>query len=332
MKLRYVKLKQSDEYSVAVRQSGRWVPLKSAFSDSNDKMDPAVYAAADDMISFLQGGRTLQDKIRHNIEQAGNTDFTDTFDPAPLLPFRPLSFRDFMLYEKHVIDAGKGFVRRFMPKLAPIISVYESITGKPYPKLRPKRIWYEKPIYYMGSHINFYTEGQTIPWPKYTKVLDYELEIGLVIVKPLYNATAQEALQAIGGLTIVNDFSARDIQLPEMMSGFGPVKSKNFANAMGQVIVTADEILSHLDDLSVRVIVNGEKWGEGSTAGPYHRIEEAVAYASAAERILPGELMATGTIPGCSGVEAGRWLSPGDRIVLEVDGLGSLENTIAAGP
>ena len=330
MKLRRVKLNHKDEYSVAVRQNGHWVPLKSAFSGSVEKVDATGYAAAGDMISFLQGGRRLQDKTRRILGQAGSTDYTDTFDPVPLLPFQPMSFRDFMLYEKHVIDAGKGFVRRFMPKLAPVVTAFESITGKPYPKLRPKNIWYEKPIYYMGSHINFYTEGQTIPWPAYTKVLDYELEIGLVIVKPLYNATAQEALQAIGGFTIINDFSARDIQLPEMMSGFGPVKSKNFANAMGHVIVTADEILPRLEDLSVRVIVNGEKWSEGSTAGPYHRIEEAVAYASAAERILPGELMATGTIPGCSGIEAGRWLSPGDRIVLEADGLGSLENTLSA--
>jgi len=86
--------------------------------------------------------------------------------------------------------------------------------------------------------------------------------------------------------------------------------------------------MPRLDELSVRVSVNGEKWGEGSTAGPYHRFEEAVAYASAGERILPGELMATGTIPGCSGIETGRWLSPGDRIVLEVDGIDRLENTI----
>jgi len=71
----------------------------------------------------------------------------------------------------------------------PIVSAFESITGKTYPKLRPKKIWYEKPIYYMGSHINFYTDGETIPWPAYTRALDYELEIGMVIAKPLYNAT-----------------------------------------------------------------------------------------------------------------------------------------------
>ena len=127
----------------------------------------------------------------------------------------------------------------------------------------------------------------------------------------------------------MNDFSARDVQLPEMMSGFGPVKSKNFANAMAPAVVTADEIWPRFNDLSVRVSVNGEKWGEGSTSGPYHRLEEAVAYASTGERILPGELMATGTIPGCCGIEAGRWLSPGDRILLEVDGIGYLENIIS---
>jgi len=329
MKLKRVKLTGSDDYSVAVWHNGRWVPLKSDLLVPVEEKNDAIYAALGDIILFLQGSTALQEKLRPILDRAGDTDFTDAYDPAPLLPFQPLSFRDFMLYEKHVIDAGKGFVRRFMPKLVPIISAFESITGKPYPKLRPKKIWYEKPIYYMGSHINFYTEGETIPWPAYTRALDYELEIGMVIAKPLHNATPQEALQAIGGFTVVNDFSARDVQLPEMMSGFGPVKAKNFANAMGSVVVTADEILPQLDKLSVRVRVNGENWGKGSTAGPYHRFEEAVAYASAGERILPGELMATGTIPGCSGVETGQWLSPGDRIVLEVDGIGTLENTIA---
>ncbi len=343
MKLRLVRLKGFGElkitYSVAVEHEGHWVPLLSAlyrlqdpeFAPEHDTADfPTIQRTATDVLAFLEAGEAARKeaaRLMTVVSKAGAT-FEDDFDPAPILPFRPLSFRDFMLYEQHVVAAGKGLVRRFLPKMWKPLALYEKLTGKPHPKLRPKPIWYEKPIYYMGSHINFYTEGETIPWPSYTRALDYELELGVVVARPIYNATPQEALEAIGGFVVINDFSARDVQYPEMTSGFGPVKAKNFANAMSAVVVTADEILPRVEALRVKVTVNGEVWGEGSTAGPQHSLGEMVAYASLGEKVLPGEVMATGTIPGCSGMETGQWLSPGDEIVLEIEGVGSLRNRI----
>ena len=343
MKLRLVRLNTFRElrisHSVAVEHEGRWVPLLPAlyrlqdpeFAPDHDTADfPTIQRTATDLIAFLGAGKAAREEAARLLEivsQEG-ADFSEDFDPAPILPFQPLSFRDFMLYEQHVINAGKGLVRRFLPKMWKPLALYEKLTGKPHPKLRPKPIWYEKPIYYMGSHINFYTEGETIPWPGYTRALDYELELGVVIARPIYNATPQEALEAIGGFVVINDFSARDVQYPEMTSGFGPVKAKNFANGMSAVVVTADEVLPHVEALTARVTVNGTPWGEGSTAGPQHSLGEMVAYASLGEKVLPGEVMATGTIPGCSGMETGQWLSPGDEIVLEIDRVGALRNII----
>jgi 2-keto-4-pentenoate hydratase/2-oxohepta-3-ene-1,7-dioic acid hydratase in catechol pathway len=248
------------------------------------------------------------------------------------LPFEPRSFRDFMLYERHVIDAGRGMVRRFMPQMWEGLSAYESMHGEPHPDLRPRPLWYEKPIYYVGNHLSFIPDGATVPWPAYTRALDYELELGVVIARPIRDAAPDDAVQAIGGFVVVNDFSARDVQYPEMTSGFGPVKAKNFATGLGAVVVTADEVLPHVEDLRVEVRVNGAVWGEGHTGGARYSLGEMVAYASLGERLHPGELLATGTIPGCSGLETGQWLSPGDEVELRIERVGTLRNVIGTSP
>ncbi len=144
-----------------------------------------------------------------------------------ILPFHPRSYRDFMLYEAHFINAARGFVKKYMPKLAPAIAMYEKAFKKPFPKLKPKNRWYTYPIYYMGNHLNFVTDKCIIKIPEYTRELDYELELGAVITAPLKNASPEEAENAIGGFVVFNDFSARDVQLEEMDSGFGPMKTKN---------------------------------------------------------------------------------------------------------
>lgn len=252
----------------------------------------------------------------------------DSFDPQPVLPFQPLSFRDFMLYEQHAVDAGRGLVKRFFPWRNRLLLAYESLTGQRHPGLHPGRLWYEKPIYYMGNHLAFVTEGDVIPWPAYTQALDYELELGVVMAHAVRNVAPQDALEAVGGFTVINDLSARDVQYAEMISGFGPVKSKNFTTAMSVAVVTADEVLPYVGDLDVEVRVNGEVWGKGNTRGAQHSIGEMIAYASSGELLKPGELLATGTISGCSGVEVGRWLSPGDHVELWIERVGTLKSVV----
>jgi 2-keto-4-pentenoate hydratase/2-oxohepta-3-ene-1,7-dioic acid hydratase in catechol pathway len=159
--------------------------------------------------------------------------------------------------------------------------------------------------------------------------LDYELEIGLVICKMLKNATPQEALEAIGGFVVFNDFSARDVQLDEIRCGFGPMKAKNFANAVSNIVATADEILPQIDNLKVSVTINGKQVEANTTAGMHYTIAEAIAYASCEEQLYPGEFFGSGTVPGCTGFENGHFLKSGDTIRLEIEKIGVLENTVA---
>ncbi len=245
-----------------------------------------------------------------------------------VMPFQPLSYRDFMLYEEHCINATRGAIKKYLPKKLPIINIYEKITGKIFPKLKPKALWYEYPIFYLGNHLNFITNGAAVEIPSYTRELDYELELGVVLCAPLKNATAEEAEKAIGGFVVFNDFSARDVQMKEMNSGFGPMKAKNFANAISNVVVSSDEILPVIDKLKVSVSINGKKIVENDMGGMHYSLPQAIAYASWEEQLHAGEFFATGTVPGCCGLENGHLLNSGDSIKLEIEGVGVLENLV----
>lgn len=245
-----------------------------------------------------------------------------------IIPFKPVAYRDFMLYEKHAIDAARGFVKKYMPNLFPIVSAYEKILKKTFPKLKPKKRFYQHPIYYMGNHLNFVSEGDSISIPSYTKELDYELELGVLITKPLKNASIDEVNDAIGGFLILNDFSARDIQINEMDSGFGPMKTKNFGSSISSIVTGKDQLINRIDDLNVRVLINEKMIVESNTKGKSYSIQEAIAYASWEEQLHPGELFGSGTIPGCTGIENGIMLNKGDVITLEIEGIGSLTNEI----
>lgn len=247
-----------------------------------------------------------------------------------IIPFEPRSYRDFMLYERHAVDAARGFVRCFMPKLVPIVRTYEALTCRDFPKLKPKPLWYRQPIYYMGNHLAFVTDGADVAIPSYTRALDYELELGFVISHGLFNASPEEAESAIGGFVVLNDFSARDVQLEEMNSGFGPQKAKHFANAISSVVVTADEVLPSWRSLKGYVKINGHLVAETSSENPRWSLGEVLAHASRSERLYPGEFFGTGTFPCGSGIEKGQFLSEGDTVEIGIHGVGSLTNRIVA--
>ncbi len=245
-----------------------------------------------------------------------------------LLPFTPRSFRDFMLYEQHAIDAARGFARRFLPAAYQLARTVEAITRRSFPKFRPHRLWYAQPVYYFGNHLSFLDPGEEIPWPGYTEALDYELELGAVLAHPLRDATPEEAEAAIGGFVVLNDLSARDVQLDEMRSGFGPQKAKHFASAMSAEMVTAEEILPRQHALEGSASINGRLVARCSTTNSRHTLAEAIAFASRDEALHPGELFGSGTLPGGSGMETGNWLKPGDTLELAIDGVGSLGATV----
>lgn len=306
MKFKKIKEKASSNLQIAVEIDGVWNLIENSESD----------------LLFYLSKTEAEIKANYGLKTFHPNDFQD------VLPFQPSAYRDFMLYEQHAIEAGKGFVKKYMPGLYPVLTFYEKLTGKTFPKLKPSKRYYQYPIYYLGNHLNFITDGDPIAIPSYTAELDYELELAAVIIKPLKNAKKEEVNDAIGGFVILNDFSARDVQLDELKAGFGPMKAKNFGNAISAVVVGKDEILEQIDRLQAKVLVNDQLVAQNTTANKLFSFQEAIAYASWEEQLHPGELFGSGTIPRCTGIENGVMLKKGDTIRLEVEKMGSLCNFI----
>ena len=101
---------------------------------------------------------------------------------------------------------------------------------------------------------------------------------------------------------------------------------------MAATVVTADEVLARWQELPGRVFVNGELWCEGTTAGGRFSLDEVIAEIATDERLVPGEVIALGTLAGCCGLELNRFLRAGDHVELQIDGVGGLANTVAAAP
>ena len=245
-----------------------------------------------------------------------------------LLPFAPLSFRDYLLSEQHNINASRGIVKRFYPRSYRMTRAVELVTRRPFPGFKPNKLFYAEPIYYFGNAMTVVPTGTPIAFPSYSKGLDFELELGWVLKAPLYNATPSEAVEAIGAFFLLNDFSARDVQRAEMASGLGPQKAKHFISSLSATAVTAEELLPRLDRLTGSVIINGRTVSTVSSRGLQWSVGEAVAHSSRDEHLLPGEMFGTGTLPGGSGTETGHWLKPGDTLRLVLDGVGEVEHEI----
>ena len=131
----------------------------------------------------------------------------------------------------------------------------------------------------------------------------------------------------IAGFTIMNDFSARDIQRKEMKVRLGPAKGKDFATAIGPVLVTPDEIGDPYN-LRMAAKVNGELWSEGNSGTIYHSFEKMIAFASQDEMLYPGDLIGSGTVGTGCGLEIDRWIQPGDVVELEIEKIGVLRNKV----
>lgn len=245
-----------------------------------------------------------------------------------LLPLQPLSFRDGMLFEQHWIQSSRGYARRFLPLSFRLTQAVEALTRRPFPAFRPGALWQRQPIYYFGNHLTFVPSGAEVKTPGYTRALDYELELGWVLARPLLNATPEEAEAAIGGFVVVNDFSARDVQRDEMRTGLGPQKSKHFLSSMSQTLVTADEILPRVGRLQAMVEVNGKLVSRTSTQGMRWTPGQVLAHLSREEQLHPGELIASGTLPGGCGMETNTWIAPGDTLRLVIEPIGEIVHVI----
>ncbi|QJY46064.1 SDR family NAD(P)-dependent oxidoreductase [Pseudonocardia broussonetiae] len=280
-----------------------------------------------DLLAFLADGEDAVGRAREAMARAGRV----TADPPAGLPFAPASLRAFALWESHMVNGARGMVSTFAPPaLRNLAAGFEKVTGKPFPALKPKPNYYRDPQFYMGNHRSVLADRATVTWPSFADVLDFELELGAVIARPVNDCTPAEGLAAIGGFVVMNDWSARDTQWDDTRAGTfgGVVKAKTFAGAMSAVVVTADEIVPRWTRLTGRVLVNGEKWAESTTAGPLHDLGAAVVYAARGESLGAGDVLSSGTLPGCCGLEMRRFPSPGDEVRLEIDGLATLTNVI----
>ncbi len=215
---------------------------------------------------------------------------------APVL--HPPSVRDFSAFEKHVRRACE-------------------VRGRTVP-----REWYEMPVFYFSNPAAIYGPDEEIPYPEGTQELDYELEVAAVI----------GAEGAIAGFTIMNDWSARDLQRKEMRAGLGPAKGKDFATSLGPVVVTVDEFQGREAEMVARV--NGEERSRGNLRDMFHSWEAIVRQAARNTRLLPGDILGSGTVgSGCILEHGdGRWLQPGDVVELEVEGIGVLRNVVGPRP
>lgn len=297
------------------------------------------------MLAFLRGGTAARDAAQAAL------DFATSRAPAGVLldcagleilsPVpRPESIRDFMVFEQHITNC----IRKFeMPRwLAAIDETIDRTFGRRATlAYRKNRAWYQRPVYYKGNCFSVVGDGARIMMPAYTRRLDWEMEFGIFIGKAGADIPKERAREYIGGFSVFNDFSARDIQGREMASRLGPAKGKDFdtGNAIGPFLATPDEVPDPYK-LVMKARLNGEEVSWGHTRGMYWTFEQMIAYVSQNEMLHPGEFFGsgTGTVPesgdnrrGC-GLEMDRFLQVGDKVELEIERLGTLTNYVVAGP
>jgi 2-keto-4-pentenoate hydratase/2-oxohepta-3-ene-1,7-dioic acid hydratase in catechol pathway len=329
-----MKLRSTPEgVIVEDRERGRWVALARAaeLAQSGPGAD-LQQEARTDLLALLAGGEEGRRQVSALLDAVADEESVAADPDTATLPFAPRSMRAFSLWDAHYEGSARVLVKRFFPKpVHRLAGAYERLTRRTFPPFRPNSRFYETPAFYIGNHTALLGDGEEMAWPSHTRYLDFELELAFVLAAPLADATPAQAREAIGGWFVLNDWSARDVQAEEVRHGmFGPaVKCKTFANSIGCDVLSAEQ-LPDWQAVHGRVRVDGELWCEGATAGAAHDVGAMLAHASAGERLDVGDIVSTGTIPGCCGLELDRWIQPGQTVELEIDGIGTLANRIGA--
>lgn len=211
------------------------------------------------------------------------------------------------------------------------------------------------PIFYFTNHTSIQGPGDIVCMPDHLQKLDFELEVAIVICKTGRNIRASEADDYIGGLMIMNDMSARRLQMEEMLLNLGPAKGKDFSTVIGPYLVTTDELASYEIapkdghtgknwNLRMQCRVNSKLVSDGNLGSMDWTFAEIIERCSYGVTLHPGDVIGSGTVgTGCFLELNGtgklkdpnyqeQWLQEGDVVELEVEGLGSLTNTIVAEP
>jgi len=246
---------------------------------------------------------------------------------API-PF-PSSCRDAYAFRQHVAAARRNRKAEMIPEFD------------------------QFPIFYFTNHHSIVGPGEVRCMPDHFEKLDFELEAAIVICRPGRNIKAEDADDYIGGLMIMNDFSARRLQMEEMLLNLGPAKGKDFATAIGPWLVTLDDLEefvippkeNHLGknwNLKMKCWVNGVQVSEGRLGDMDWTFAEIIERASYGVDLYPGDVIGSGTVgTGCFLELNGtgklndpnyseQWLQPDDTVEMEIEELGRLSNTIIA--
>ena len=199
--------------------------------------------------------------------------------------------------------------------------------------------WYQIPVFYFSNPAGMIGHDDPVSAPKDSKALDYELELACVIGKPGRDIPADDrALDYVGGFTIMNDWSARDLQRLEMAVGLGPSKGKDFATSLGPEMVTFDELKDCYREgrlhLEMTTCVNGRELSRGNSGSMFWTWPQLIAHASRDVWLRPGDVLGSGTVgTGCilelTPEAVGGWLKPGDVVELTIERLGTLRNHVA---
>lgn len=230
----------------------------------------------------------------------------------PLPPIR--SIRDFYAFEQHVKTCrqqrGLGMVDE----------------------------WYQVPVFYFSNPASVIGDGDLVVAPQGSNELDFELEIAAVVGEEVSNLPADDsAMECLAGFTIYNDWSARDLQRIEMKVGLGPSKGKDFANAFGPSMVPWDQLKDRYCEgklyLEMEAFINDKRVSGANASSMYWTWPQLLAHASRDTKLLPGDIIGSGTAgSGCilelTPQAVGGWLKPGDVVELRIERLGSLKNTV----
>lgn len=283
-----------------------------------------------DMLSFIDDHETYFKIIKdNNLENlAPHYQLSEVKLLAPLP--NPRSFRDYVAFEEHMLNASNSFGHSVSPE------------------------WYNIPIFYFTNHQAIYGTEDEIKRPEKETKMDIELEMAVIMGKKGKDITVENADDYIFGYTIFNDWTARAIQRQEMTVPLGPHKGKDFANAIGPCIVTKDEFEKyrcsisrethpeHLAmplttdgrfDLKMTARINGETMCEGNYKTVHWTFPQMIERASENNvSIMPGDILGSGTVGWGSLIENNftvhRPLEPGDEVELEIEGIGTLKNTV----
>jgi fumarylacetoacetate (FAA) hydrolase len=292
--------------------------------NSCDKLIP------DNMNAFLAGGEELMDRakkisasIKAGTLAAKEEIFFELLAPVP----HPSSCRDGYAFRQHVASARRNRKLDMIPE-------FDSY-----------------PIFYFTNHNAIQGPGEITCMPDHFEKLDFELEAAIVIGKKGRNISAAEADEYIAGYMIMNDMSARTLQMEEMLLNLGPAKGKDFSTVIGPWLVTPDELepykvpakpghLGNAYKLNMKCWVNGLEVSSGSVADMDWTFAEIIERCAYGVDILPGDVIGSGTVgTGCflelngTGLlnDPGytpQWLQEGDVVEMEITGLGRLSNTI----